>query len=192
MLFKRQVLEGIARGEVTLAFRRWKRPQIRSSGRLRTALGEVRFGEVQLIEATAVSENEARKAGFETLAALMHDLHSGDDRQLFRIEINGLDDDTRAELRADDELDDETVAVLTEKLQRWDQSNNMAGYHRGILKEISENPGVPAARLADLFKVEKMKFKRDVSKLKDLCLTESLDLGYRLSPRGARFLQLGK
>jgi putative Ca2+/H+ antiporter (TMEM165/GDT1 family) len=65
MLFKRHVLEGIARGDVTLAFRRWKRPQIRSGTRLRTAFGEVCIGEVRQIEETAVSEDDARNAGFD-------------------------------------------------------------------------------------------------------------------------------
>jgi hypothetical protein len=31
-------------------------------------------------------------------------------------------------------------------------------------------------------------FKRDVRKLKELGLTESLEVGYRLSPRGAALL----
>ena len=31
-------------------------------------------------------------------------------------------------------------------------------------------------------------FKRDVRKLKELGLTESLEIGYRLSPRGVAFM----
>jgi hypothetical protein len=36
---------------------------------------------------------------------------------------------------------------------------------------------------------EKMPFKRDVRKLKELGLTESLSPGYRLSPRGEALLK---
>ena len=35
---------------------------------------------------------------------------------------------------------------------------------------------------------ERLAFKRDVRKLKELGLTESLDVGYRLSPRGRAVL----
>ena len=36
---------------------------------------------------------------------------------------------------------------------------------------------------------EKLPFKRDVRKLKELGLTESLRVGYRLSPRGKALLE---
>ena len=37
---------------------------------------------------------------------------------------------------------------------------------------------------------ETLPFKRDVRKLKELGLTESLEVGYRLSPRGRAYLGL--
>ncbi len=36
MLFKQRILDGIARGEITVAFRKWRRPTVKSGGRLRT------------------------------------------------------------------------------------------------------------------------------------------------------------
>jgi len=36
---------------------------------------------------------------------------------------------------------------------------------------------------------ERLDFKRDVRKLKNLCLTESLEVGYRLSPLGRALLK---
>jgi hypothetical protein len=36
---------------------------------------------------------------------------------------------------------------------------------------------------------EKLPFKRDVRKLKELGLTESLPVGYRISPRGRALLR---
>jgi predicted DNA-binding transcriptional regulator YafY len=47
---------------------------------------------------------------------------------------------------------------------------------------------VRAAELAAELGLETQPFKRDVRKLKELGLTESLEVGYRLSPRGAAFL----
>jgi hypothetical protein len=36
--------------------------------------------------------------------------------------------------------------------------------------------------------VERLRYKADVRRLKALGLTESLEVGYRLSPRGAAYL----
>jgi hypothetical protein len=47
---------------------------------------------------------------------------------------------------------------------------------------------VRAPDLAAQLGREKRPFKADVRKLKELGLTESLDVGYRLSPRGKAFL----
>jgi hypothetical protein len=184
------VLEGIARGHVTLAFRRWKRPQIRTGTRLRTALGEVRIGAISRIEETALGEEEAKQAGFESLAVLRRDLRGGEDRALYRIELHGMDADGRAALREDDALDEGEAAALAERFARWDRAAGTPGYCRRILETIGAEPAVPAAELAGRLGVEKLKFKRDVRKLKELGLTESLAVGYRLSPRGAAFLQL--
>ena len=57
-----------------------------------------------------------------------------------------------------------------------------------MLASIRDRPGVPAAELAASFGREKLPFKLDVRKLKELGLTESLRPGYRLSPRGAAVL----
>ena len=53
---------------------------------------------------------------------------------------------------------------------------------------IADHPGVRAADLAARLQRETLPFKADVRKLKELGLTESLDVGYRLSPRGRAFL----
>lgn len=54
---------------------------------------------------------------------------------------------------------------------------------------IRDRPGVRAADLAAAAGRETLPFKRDVRKLKELGLTESLEVGYRLSPRGAALLE---
>ena len=48
--------------------------------------------------------------------------------------------------------------------------------------------GAPADLAASLGR-ERLSFKADVRKLKALGLTESLEVGYRLSPRGRAFLE---
>ena len=53
---------------------------------------------------------------------------------------------------------------------------------------IEARPATLAADLATSVGRERAPFKNDVRKLKELGLTESLDVGYRLSPRGRAFL----
>ena len=54
--------------------------------------------------------------------------------------------------------------------------------------DLRPAPGVRAADLAGELGRETLVFKRDVRKLKELGLTESLEVGYRLSPRGRAFM----
>ncbi len=49
---------------------------------------------------------------------------------------------------------------------------------------IAARPGAPARSLAADVGMAPGAFKRQVRKLKELGLTESLEVGYRLSPRG--------
>ena len=58
-----------------------------------------------------------------------------------------------------------------------------------MLRTIHDQPEVRAADLAPQFGRERLSFKLDVRKLKELGLTESLPRGYRLSPRGRAALE---
>jgi hypothetical protein len=57
-----------------------------------------------------------------------------------------------------------------------------------VLVTIDEHPGTRAADLAADLGRQLLPFKRDARKLKELGLTESLEVGSRLSPRGRAFL----
>lgn len=54
---------------------------------------------------------------------------------------------------------------------------------------IRDHPAVRAADLCRLVGQERDRFKPDVRKLKNLGLTISLEIGYRLSPRGETYLR---
>jgi hypothetical protein len=56
------------------------------------------------------------------------------------------------------------------------------------LSLIAARPGVVSTVLAEALGRDRPSFKVDVRKLKRLGLTESLEIGYRLSPRGQAFL----
>ena len=65
-----------------------------------------------------------------------------------------------------------------------DARSNHGPWTAATLKLIATNPGKRATELAESVKIETKRFKTNVRKLKELGLTESLKVGYRLSPRG--------
>jgi DNA-binding IclR family transcriptional regulator len=83
-------------------------------------------------------------------------------------------------------LDD--LAALRQRLARLDKASRHGAWTLTTLRLIAKRPGTRAADLAAGLRLEKAAFKRDVRKLKELGLTESLDIGYRLSPRGRALL----
>ena len=187
MLFKQSSLDKIARKEVTLAFRRWKRPTVKAGGRVRTASGVVLIGDIAIVDMSALTEKDATAAGFPALGALQEMLGSHDGTPVYRIELNGIEPDERVALRGEASLSDADWHALTARFARWDKT--APGYFPSILRTIGAHPEVRAAELAAMAGVEPLKFKQDVRKLKELGLTESLEVGYRLSPRGEAVLE---
>lgn len=182
MLFRRAVLEAIAEGRITLAFRRWSRPSVKAGGAVRTVAGVVRIGSFEVIELGDIAPADARKAGYDDLAALVKELGADGEKPLYRIALAGIEADGRVTLRTNAVFDAAGIAELEQRFARWEKAR--PGYFPAILKAIGDNPEVPAAVLAEGLKVEKLRFKQDVRKLKELGLTESLATGYRLSARG--------
>lgn len=91
-------------------------------------------------------------------------------------------------LRNTADLTDEDVAEITRRLARFDAASRHGPWTADTLQAIAQNPGTRAPDLAGAFGRETQPFKTDVRKLKELGLTESLEVGYRISPRGAAFL----
>ena len=188
MLLKRETLEGIAEGRITLAFRRWKRPTVRAGGALRTSIGVLAIEAVDPIEETDITADGARLAGYPTRDALIADLNRRSEGDLYRVTLHRAGDDPRAALREQDDLGDDAVTAITERLARFDRSSRHGPWTEAVLRLIADSPGVRAPDLAASLGRETQPFKRDVRKLKELGLTESLEVGYRLSPRGRAWL----
>jgi hypothetical protein len=97
MLIKLEVLEAIKRGEVSLQFRRWTRPSVKPGGTLRTRVGLLRIGRMDEMDPAAVSDADARKAGFADRAAFERWLTTMKPGSLFqRIEVSYLGDPPEA------------------------------------------------------------------------------------------------
>lgn len=81
------------------------------------------------------------------------------------------------------------VAVLRGRLQRLDQASPCGAWTQQVLATIGDEPGCRAADLAARLGQEHLSFKAKVRKLKAMGLTESLEVGYRLSQRGRALLE---
>ena len=186
MLFNLRALEGIEAGEIDLAFRRWKRPTVRTGGKLRTRAGLLAIDSVERTSVRAISAEDARRAGFASRRELLASLRP--EGRLYRVEFRRLGEDPRAVLRERARLGKAERAELDRRLERMDSSRGEPWTHR-VLELIGERPETLATDLAASLGREKLPFKRDVRKLKELGLTESLPVGYRLSPRGRAYLR---
>lgn len=183
MLFKQRVLDEIAAGRVTVAYRRWKRPTVKSGGTLQTPVGVLRICAIEVVDATQIGQASLANTGFETVAELLASLgdRGGD---LYRIEFERLGDDPRIALRAESALSTADVHALCTRLDRLDSRSRSGPWTRSVLQLIAEHPELRAVELANRSHFEKEWLKTNIRKLKNMGLTESLTTGYRLSPRG--------
>jgi hypothetical protein len=187
--FPLRILEAIRDGRVDLAFRRWERARVLPGSRRRTAVGVLEVGKVQRVERSALTDADAHRAGFASLNDLLAMLDRRDRGEIHRIELRYAGADARIELRKRADLTDAELDEIAHRLQRFDEASRHGPWTRATLELIAKQPEVRAEELAAQVGREKLPFKRDVRKLKELGLTESLSPGYRLSPRGEAVLK---
>jgi hypothetical protein len=188
MLFQQRFLEGIRDGSITLAFRRWQRPSVRAGGTLLTPVGKLTISSLSKISLSAISTADARRAGYGSLDALHDALRERADGQIYRIELGPLAPDPRIALRAKASLTAAETQNIVARLKRLDDHAARPWTMR-TLELIEARPGVRAGDLCKALGQEKDAFKVNVRKLKTLGLTESLEVGYKLSPRGLALLR---
>jgi hypothetical protein len=184
VLFPKDTLDGIGDGRVTLAFRRWPRPRVRTGTRMRTRVGVVEVLDVKVVDPATITEADARRSGAGSLAELLGALDRYGSGEVHRIELRLAGPDPRVELRERAELSEAELANVAARLERLDAASRHGPWTRNVLELIRERPAVRAPDLAASLGRDTQPFKRDVRKLKELGLTESLRIGYRLSPRG--------
>lgn len=189
MLFQKRFWPGIADGSITLTFRRWERARVVAGRSYRSPAGIIDVSSVTVVDPTTISDTDAKAAGFADAAALISDLPGDPAHPTFRISFTvSTRPDPRAELAANDTLTESDVAEITHRLDRLDAASSHGPWTRETLGLIASRPAVRAPDLAASVGRERDPFKIDVRKLKNLGLTESLAVGYRLSPRGRAYL----
>jgi hypothetical protein len=189
MLFERRLREGIRKGTITAAFRRWRRPQVTPGHRYRTGIDLIEMSSVDIVDPSSVTREDARRAGYENAQALLADLRGGPDLPLYRLTFRRVDEpDPRAVLAANDSLAPADIDDIGRRLARLDRSGAGPPWTLATLRAIDAHPATRAGDLAAILGQERDRLKLRVRSLKNLGLTISLATGYRLSPRGAAYL----
>ena len=188
MLIKRAQLDAILRGEMTLAFRRWKRPTVKSGGTLKTVVGVLAIDSVDRVTMQSITDKDARRAGFDHRDTLIAELRKRDG-SVYRVALRHVGDDPRIALRNKAAITAAERAEIRKKLDSFDKFSKRGSWTDRVLRCLAKNPAVRAGDLATGLGYETPWFKTNVRKLKALGLTESLEVGYQLSPRGRAFLE---
>jgi hypothetical protein len=188
MRFPPDTLAAVADGRIDLAFRRWERPRVNQGGIQRTPIGVIGFESVQAVSREEVSDDEARRAGFATRDELLAFLDHRPEGEIYRVQLRIAGPDPRIALR-ESIPDEHEAAEIVQRLARLDQFSTHGPWTRAVLEAIRDQPGRRAGDLAAEMERPRLPFKADVRKLKELGLTESLEIGYRLSARGEALLE---
>jgi hypothetical protein len=189
MLINQVVAAGIADGSITLVLRRWDAPRAKQGGTQRTPAGTIRIDGLREYPADyAVTRAQARAAGFPDARSAQAELDRRPAAHTYVIAVSYVAPDERHELAADDRLTGSEVDAITTRLRAWDAASSDGPWTAGYLDLIAANETVRAPDLAASVGQETARFKRRVRQLKGLGLTISLDVGYRISPRGRSYL----
>jgi hypothetical protein len=187
--FEARLREGIHDGSITLAFRSWRRCQVVAGHQYRTGADMALAESVDVVEPSGITAADARAAGYPNVAALIADLRGDPQLPLYRIRFRRLDGpDPRDELAASATLAGAEVTAIAARLARMDAASKRGPWTATVLRQIADQPGVVSTVLAEQIGWQRPDYKLHVRRLKELGLTISLDVGYRISPRGAAYL----
>ena len=164
-------------------------------GRLAATVPEERSGEVARAQTVPEERSGAQTVPEERSGAQRPNASrragpraSKGGERIFRIALSWVGDDPRVELR--EALPDAgELAEVTASVAKLDASKRGGPWTRQILEWIRDHPGVISTELATLLGREVLPMEADIRRLKALGLTESLRVGYRLSPRGVAYLE---
>jgi biotin operon repressor len=187
--FEPRLRAGLRDGSITVALRRWRRAQVVTGHEYRTGDGLVLAESVATITPADITPRLARDAGFADVQAAVADLRGDPDLPLYCIRFRPVSGpDPRDQLAATADLSDDDVRAISKRLTRMDAASKRGPWTITVLKQIASQPAVSSALLAPELDWDRPDYKLHVRRLKALGLTISLDVGYRISPRGEAYL----
>jgi hypothetical protein len=189
VLLNRATADGIADGSITLVMRHWDTPRAKPGGMQRTSAGTIQIDDVTEYPGDyRVTAQQARAAGYPDAAAAQAALDQRPAEHTYVIRVSYAGPDERPALASDDALTAGDIAAINERLSRFDAASRTGPWTQHYLEMVRDNEAVRAPDLAAREGLDVPRFKRRVRQLKGLGLTISLDVGYRISPRGRAFL----
>ncbi|MFO0549141.1 MAG: hypothetical protein U0271_12190 [Polyangiaceae bacterium] len=178
-----------------LTFRHWDKPRVVPGHRYRChPIGVLEVKGVERVRVGDISASDAKLAGFDDVASMLAYMAEAKpldlETMVYRIALEHAGDGDRIELALEDDLDKDDVKVIREALRKLDDRSEEGPWTHKTLRQILGEPRVAASKLAPKWKLETPVFKARVVRLKKLGLTQSFEVGYEVSPRGRRYLEL--
>jgi hypothetical protein len=188
MLFQRRFHERIRSGEITCTVRIWQWPHVKIGGRYVLGGGTIVVDKIQETRLDDITPALAQRCGFSSLVDLLKTAKHGSGERVFVIDFH-YNGNVRARAKPETAaVSAEELAQLVQWLEAMDRRSRVGAWTLATLRAIESRPGVLAATLARSLGRQRDEFKRDVRKLKHLGLTFSLEIGYRLTPKGEALL----
>lgn len=188
MLFQRRFHERIRSGDLRCTLRIWQRPHVKVGGRYRLGDGAIVVDKIRETTLDDITPAVARRCGFASLAEALKIAKHGPGERVFVIDFH-YDATGARPPPATDAASPEVLIEVAQRLEAMDGRSKIGAWTEATLRAIEARPGVLAAHLARSLGRPRDEFKRDVRKLKTLGLTFSLEVGYRLTPKGEALLE---
>lgn len=184
---------GLASGAVTLTFRLWKRPLAKVGSHHKVGDTVLEIDQVGRVRVGDITDRDAQRAGAADRGEIIRRLgvrggDVDDDTLVYRVEFHRVGSFTDLVGAGQRDLAHEELAEVIARLDRLDRASTHGPWTRATLRAIAERPGVVSTDLAADLGRDRPSFKIDVRKLKRLGLTFSLEVGYRITPKGEAVL----
>ncbi|HEY0473432.1 MAG TPA: hypothetical protein VGD34_17285 [Kribbella sp.] len=191
MLFAGSDRDGVADGRITTAYRRWSEARVVEGRIYRTNAGRIEVESVREVNPDLIADNDADviAADRQNAKDVRRRLRGNEDWPTFLIKFHLVEGpDPRDELAAQTDLSADDLEDLKARLAKLDDLSRHGAWTADTLRLIQSKPATRAGDLAAEVGRDLAGFKLDVRKLKNLGLTQSLETGYELSPRGEAYL----
>jgi len=140
MLFKQVNLDGLKAGKVNLAFRKWKKPAAKEGSQIKTGIGLVEIGKIEIVKENQIKDVDAKNAGFDNAVQLIKKLSLIDVGDIYKIQVRYHSPDPRIKLREQTNLTDKEFLILKQKLNQLDKRSKQGYWTENVLTAIKENP----------------------------------------------------
>lgn len=113
MLLNNKTLEAIIEGKISVVFRVWKRPTVKTGGTLKTRKGVLDIRSVEIVDRENVTDKDIKNAGLASREELCEIDREGD---FYKITVAFKGEDPRIALRQN--LGKKELGIVCEKLQK--------------------------------------------------------------------------